>query len=321
MKSDFCAVMTAVRPLMQGTRDLGLFTANLIDMGLKPDETADGDGMALSLRAKASWKGYANGSANLSKTVASELVSRWDSFRFAENLLAAHEEPALNALAGKLHVLDGSINRGDVGQGLGVLLFKIFEAAAGASPSNSGLTVSITSASGPGVEPYIDAASQRLRLGDLSIGLPRKKSVPAQVQDVEVGYVTALVNAYCEDRFRAGEQLTLDDIPEHLSTHFHEQRKAFYSAEWVRETSWSCIDNGKAVFDEFLEAIYVGVCDMVLRSYPSARERLLATLAQSTQVQLDRLRLNQIIDLIDGWSRKGSCHELVAQQRIKWVDA
>lgn len=52
--------------------------------------------------------------------------------------------------------------------------------------------------------------------------------------------------------------------------------------------------------------MYTGVSDTQLRAYSSDVERLLATLEQATQVQLDRIPLAQVVDLIDVWVRKGS---------------
>jgi hypothetical protein len=75
------------------------------------------------------------------------------------------------------------------------------------------------------------------------------------------------------------------------------------------------------MFDDFLDSMHAGVTDTNLRTYPNGVERLLATLAQAVQVQLDRQRLDQIITLIDVWSRKGSCHELAARGRLLWVGA
>ena len=42
-KSSFHAVLATVRPLMKGTRNLGEFTAGLIDMGLVPRGTVYGE--------------------------------------------------------------------------------------------------------------------------------------------------------------------------------------------------------------------------------------------------------------------------------------
>lgn len=71
-KSSFHAVLATVRPLMKGTRNLGEFTAGLIDMGLVPRGTVDGEKTALEMRKSATWKGYANGSDQLPTVLASE---------------------------------------------------------------------------------------------------------------------------------------------------------------------------------------------------------------------------------------------------------
>ena len=130
-KSSFHAVLATVRPLMKGTRNLGEFTAGLIDMGLVPRGTVYGEKTALEMRKSATWKGYANGSDQLPTVLASELAGRWDQFRFASNVSQAYEESALNDLADRLHDLDESINKGNVTEGLGQLFYKVFTEAAG----------------------------------------------------------------------------------------------------------------------------------------------------------------------------------------------
>lgn len=112
--------------------------------------------------------------------------------------------------------------------------------------------------------------------------------MPDEVQDEELAYVTPLLEAYCEQQFKDGIPVTVTDIPDRLARHFQDQRKAFYSAEWLRETSWNCFHDGQAVFEIWLDNMYAGVSDTQLRAYSSAVERLLATLEQATQVQLDR---------------------------------
>ena len=254
-------------------------------MGLVPRGTVDGEKTALEMRKSATWKGYANGSDQLPTVLASELAGRWDQFRFASNVSQAYEESALNDLADRLHDLDESINKGNVTEGLGQLFYKVFTEAAGETAAVTEPLTLADKADRSGV-PYIDEKMNRLGLGDRSVALPQKHPTPVTVQPAEL----------------------------------QEQRKAFYRAEWVRETSWNCIHDGRPLFDDFLETMHAGVSDTNLRQYPNGLERLFATLAQAAAVQLDGVRLDQIIDLIDVWSRKGSCHELVARKRLGWVN-
>lgn len=318
--TDFQVVLRGIRPLMKGTKRLGLFVAGIIDKGLVPAEGPDGEKTALELRAEATWKGFANGSSPLSAGLASELAGRWDEAVFADNLMADYEEPALNDLAERLHAIAPTVNKGNVGEELGKLFYAIFRAAADGDTVGSLPEISISAQSAQPAFPYIDEETNKIRLVDHSISLPPKKDVPGDIQPEELAYVDALVRAYCEARIKDGHTAAVDDIPVRWSSHFQDQRKAFYSAEWLKETSWNCIDDGVLVFDEFLDTMQTAVIDTNLRSYPTGTERLLATLEQSVKVDLGSTRLSQIIDLIDGWSRKGSCHELAALQRLGWAD-
>lgn len=312
--------MKAVRPLMQGTRSLGQFTADLIDMGLPPATGAEGEKTALQLRKSATWKGYANGSDPMPPDVASELASRWEQFEFSSNVMERYGEDALIKIAGNLHELDSSINKGNCPEGLGRLFFNVFHEISGAQvPALTPQEAVIERIEKSG-SPYIDRNVNRLRLGDDSIALPRKREVPTEVQDEELGYVTPLLEAYCEAQCKAGQVVSVADIPKRLAVHFQEQRQAFYSTEWLKEASWNCFQNGEGLFETWLENMYAGVNDTHLRSYASAVDRLMETLAQSTRVQLDGVQLAQIIGLIDVWVRKGACHELAARQKLRWAE-
>ena len=202
-KSSFHAVLATVRPLMKGTRNLGEFTAGLIDMGLVPRGTVYGEKTALEMRKSATWKGYANGSDQLPTVLASELAGRWDQFRFASNVSQAYEESALNDLADRLHDLDESINKGNVTEGLGQLFYKVFTEAAGETAAVTEPLTLADKADRSGI-PYIDEKTNRLRLGDRSVALPPKHPTPDTVQPAELGYVSALLAACCQDKARTG---------------------------------------------------------------------------------------------------------------------
>lgn len=307
-----------LRPLMKGTRSLGKFLADLVDCGLVENPKFT-NRTALELRAVTTWKGYANGSDPLGEDIASELAGRWDIYTFSDNVIDAYSEDAVIALVPTLSLIDPAVNKANVGERLGLVLHTIFKNAAGHEDVRlpDALNIAIAAADASGA-PYIDSKTNKLRIVDQSVNLPPKPTVPDEIQENELVYIRALVHAYCEAASTLGHEPEVEDIPKRFAQHFQDQRKAFYSAEWVKETSWDCIENGSALFDQFLETMLQGVIDTNLSSYPSERERLLATLSQAVKVQLDRMKLAQIIDLIDVWSRKGSCHELVSQDKLGW---
>lgn len=307
-----------LRPLLKGTRSRGRFLATLIDFGLMETEGYSSKS-ALELRKERTWKGYANGNDDLSEPLASELAGRWDSDQFGESLIHNYGEGALIDLVPALKQVDPLVNKMNVGYRLGEILYNIFKQAAGhVDAAVPDALMAAINTIDRNASPYIDYKTNKLRLGDDSLKLPPKPDVPKKIQAKELAYVQALLHAYCEDKACLGEEVTIDDIPPRLVQHFSDQRKAFYSAEWVKETSWDCIDGDQTVFDSFLETMFQGIIDVNLDEHPTELKRLLATLAQAANVQLDNLKLAQIIDLIDIWSRKGSCHELVALNKLGW---
>lgn len=316
----FSQVIAVVRPLMKGTRNLGVFTAGLVDMGMQAGQDPNDKWSALQLRSVASWKGYANGSSPLPSNLASEIASRWDEVTFGVNVTDNYGETALISLATNLHQLDSSINKGNCAEGLGRLLYNTFLELSGAQTAALPPEEQEVQRIEHSGHPYFDSKTNRIRLGEYSTEAAARCEVPDEVQDEELAYITPLLEAYCEQQFKDGIPVTVTDIPDRFARHFQDQRKAFYSAEWLRETSWNCFHDGQAVFEIWLDNMYAGVSDTQLCAYSSAVERLLATLKQATQVQLDRIPLAQVVDLIDVWVRKGSCHELAAQQKLRWTD-
>lgn len=309
-------LLDTLKPLMQGKRKRGEFLACLIDYGIKADEDSDG---ALGYGAESSWKGYANGSKKISKRLASTLISQWDVYSFERNMQEAVSEDALNILSDKLHESYPDINRSNVSMRVGELFLDIFKEAAGIVEDKS--TASAKSIHRSRVEngiPFIDEKTNKLRLSDRALNLPQRYNPPEDISKQELPYVSALIHAYCGQRNKTGEANSSDEIPEKYVDHFKDQRRAFYSAEWVKETSWNCIDNGRNAFDEFLNTMYQGIIDVVLEDHSSEVQRLFETLKQSMSIQLDSLALAQIDGLIDSLSRKGACHELVNQERISW---
>lgn len=317
----FKDLMDLLRPLMQGVRSLGEFAAFIIDLGLMPSPDTGDERTALQLRKPNTWKGYANGSYPIKPGFAAELAGRWDEENFSTNLLNWYQEPVLIDLAERLNQIDPSINKGNVGRGLGRLINHVLCAIRDETSNPITARLNLPDTGNQASAPYIDEKTNRLRLSDQSLGLPPKKEVPEQIQPEELVYVSALLCAYCEDLTIDHPELVIEDIPPRWTAHFQDQRQAFYSAEWVREASWSCVHGGKSVFEDFLDSMHAGVIDANLRTYPNGVERLLATLAQSVQIQLDRKQLDEIIGLIDVWTRKGSCHELVTRNRLSWVNS
>ena len=320
LETPFKQLISLLRPLMKGSRSLGEFTAQLVDMGLNPSAADGKEKSALGIRRRSTWKSYANGSLALSKTVASELAGRWDHFRFAKNMIDAYDEDALNNLAASLHEFDSRINKSNVAEGIGTLLYEIFAAAAEHPVADAAKRLTPIRRAEVTGAPYYDHKRNRLYLGDDSVRAPdRAGEPPEEIRPEELVYVNALLHAYCEHCDLHGGSPGILDIPERDRKHFIMQRRAFFDAEWLKDTSWNCFtDDGELLFQRFLEEIYQGVYETNIDDYPSQRKRLFATLTQAVNTRLNEIALDQVAGLIDALCRKGACHELVNQHQLSW---
>lgn len=317
----FKCVIDALRPLMKGKEKLGLFAAGLVDMGLRPEKKVSGgreiEWSALDIVKIPTWKGYANGSREISGPTASEIAGRWESTRFEQNFLEAYEEQPLIDTAVLLHQIAPAINKSNIGFQLGELLYNIFKHAAGHADAVLPAEISNIIKMEQQGTPFIHPVTGRLHLVGEQGDTPEKRPVPEEIADNELTYVKALVAAYCEAL--GLEVPDIKDIPAQYTRHFGEQRKAFYSAEWAKDVTWHKINNGRSVYDAFLEHMDQGVMDTYLLPCSSGVERLLKTLTQATNLPLDGVALAQIHNLVTVWVRKGACHQLVSQNRFEWV--
>lgn len=317
----FKQIMDRLRPSLQGQQGLGAFTAQIIDMGLVISGDDDHGQTATDIVKPGTWRMYANGSRQISSKVASELVGRWDRFQFGSRLISTYGEDSLNDIADSLYELDLRINKGNLGEELGFLLYSVFAQIAGFEKELSpAISIAIRKAESTGA-PYFNEKTGRLHIGDDFRSTAEKAgAVPDDIRSKELIYVGALLRAYCEQCDLQGEKPKPNDIPKKYKEHFIDQRKAFFAAEWVKGQSWDCIDHGESVFQQFLEEIRQGVWETNLDDYPTQVKRLFATLTQSTNVRLSSIGLDQIEGFIDVWSRKGACHELVNEGKLSWED-
>ncbi|MFD5864652.1 ABC-three component system protein [Agromyces sp. NPDC127015] len=147
--------------------------------------------------------------------------------------------------------------------------------------------------------------------------LPQRGPVdapPAELETSEARYVEELMRVYREATGSA--DMSVADLPDHAdhSSHFQRQRRAFYSAEALRMYARDSVPPG--TFDRLVDHMHEGVIEVAEADYQTGRERLTAVLTQATNVQLDSQRLVEITGPED---RRGVCHHLANDDRLKWV--
>lgn len=147
--------------------------------------------------------------------------------------------------------------------------------------------------------------------------LPQRGPVdapPAELESSEARYVEELLRLYREAT--GSTVMSVADLQHHTdhSNHFRRQRRAFYSAEALRMYARDSVPPG--TFDRLVDHIHDGVIEVAEADYPTGRERLTAVLTQATNVQLDSQRL---VEMTGPEDRRGVCHHLANDHRLKWV--
>lgn len=144
--------------------------------------------------------------------------------------------------------------------------------------------------------------------------------IPDELDETEMIYVEALLKAYSD---KEGVTIaTREELKKYqkLDENFSRQRKSYYAAESVRESIRDTFqEKDYKEFDCFKKDIYDGVIDVVEEDYKDGYLRL-----NKTMIQAASLPLSSLLSMLPGWItpevKKGTCHMLVNDGKIKWVN-
>ena len=146
--------------------------------------------------------------------------------------------------------------------------------------------------------------------------------IPANISHSEGQFVGALMEVYEEQEGHPG--FDLDDLNDHPKSkkHFQRQRGNFYAAEAVRRGTRDVFSSSEADQFEVLEdEIYEGIDELYCSPFKDGMERLTRVLSQASCVPIQRSWLGRHTDWISAAEKKGICHFLVNEGRIRgWVD-
>ena len=144
---------------------------------------------------------------------------------------------------------------------------------------------------------------------------------PSTVVEYEQPYVLALMEAYGEDAGK--EDFSQTDLPNYpkYSDNFSRQRKYFYAAETVRRGTRDIYrDSDQDQFQVLKDEMYEGVIEVWEEKHKNGVEKLGKVMTQAAVTPVDRCWLSRDTDWIGNSQKKGVCHFLVNDQRLKgWV--
>ncbi|KUK53260.1 MAG: Uncharacterized protein XD78_1341 [Desulfotomaculum sp. 46_296] len=161
------------------------------------------------------------------------------------------------------------------------------------------------------------------KLQDLLSSIPRPVALvmPEELEADELTYVTELLEAYADaEKIADLPKESLDKYPKYKND-FSRRRKDYYAAETIRRASRDIF--GDIDPDQFIilkDETYDGIIDVHSQDFPHGVARLNAVMSQAAVIRVNKCMLSRIPDWIGASEKKGVCHILVNDRRIKgWV--
>ncbi len=149
----------------------------------------------------------------------------------------------------------------------------------------------------------------------------KKKSIsrvpPKEDMDLKLPYIQALYEVYSE---KENKNVTcIEDAPQYTA-HYNRQLLAYFDAECVFHKTRDTYKNEEP-FNELKAEMYDGIIETYENEYDSGYIRLQSVLSHASEVQFDSSVLCHETDWIKQSVKKGVCHYLVNDNKIKsWVN-
>ncbi len=145
--------------------------------------------------------------------------------------------------------------------------------------------------------------------------------LPTGIIGVEGSYTDALLAAYGQvEGIKNFTADMLDTYPSHKEN-FINQRKYYFAAEAVRRGTRDLYGTKeKDQFEVLKDEMYEGVVEVWEDEAKNGLARMRRVMAQATKASLDKCRICRDTEWIGNTQRKGVCHFLVGENRLKgWV--
>ena len=144
--------------------------------------------------------------------------------------------------------------------------------------------------------------------------------VPDEIQPDELGYVSALYDAY-EDAHSVHINVPTDLDSIGCREHFDRQRKNYYLAETIdRKTRDSVKKEEDGLFDTLKDEVESGIYEISHNTYSNGFEKANTVLDRAGTISLSINTQNSFFNWIGPGEKKGVCHMLVNDERLEWVD-
>lgn len=145
--------------------------------------------------------------------------------------------------------------------------------------------------------------------------------IPTEISLAEMTYVSAIMEAFAEDAgvsIITQNELVSKEEYSRYKRQFNRYRREYYAAETIRESvkDTKLLNDGD-YFEDLKNETYDSVIDKVDEPARTSYERMTKVLSHATTITLSSL-LAKIPNWIEANEKKGLCHMLVNEERIKW---
>lgn len=350
---EFKDFVQILHPIIGGSSSQGTFVKTLFDVII-----TEGGQSALDEQSEVTYRSYFNGKTGISR-IAKKISPYIETENFVSYIHEFSDE-TVSSLCDSFRKYLPEIDSFNAGKQLADLLLSILKAAAGAKRKSSVSVETDTElvsahdelkekvlASGkvladiwgrtvegllrqpkgdelplsPITPTRYDSNSRIIYLGNDEIVLPIQLVPQSTLETHELPYINALCEVYAEKISQEVTPDSIDTLPPIYKRHFAEQRKAYYSAESVHRSVREVFADGEQQFSALKDDAYDGIEPTYYDdNYATGYDRLRAVLEKITSTTLTKSALVNIIGLISNLEKKGICHMLVNDERIRsWV--
>ncbi|HFI0093603.1 TPA: ABC-three component system protein [Streptococcus suis] len=268
---------------------------------------------------------FFKGTLPLSKRNVRKIISKKDSDKFANyiNTLNEHNQMAIEDEI-KTMLPDFNLDE-NLGYACADLFLQILDdvyegresSSSNASnnpPSSSKLT------SIPPKTIYYDEADGKLHIGSVEISIPKEIEPPQDIAPEEEKYVCELLAAYAE-AIKSGDltKADLDSLPKKFKRNFSDQRINYYSALRIDRFLRESIDKGEEHSKKWKSETHDYIKDTLWDDYDDGYKRLLAVMKKIVDCSTTSI-VDNFQNLVGPKEKKGTCHLLVNDGCVRWVD-
>lgn len=172
--------------------------------------------------------------------------------------------------------------------------------------------ISLVSSTAPPIEIRLDG----LYLNGEKVKLPDKLVPPDTPEDHEAVYIAELLLAYAEAE---GADISRDAIPHKYLSNYNQQRQNYFNALAVRRRVRDVFPSEVDEFDALKTETYDGIIDVHSGEFEHGFARLCAVLSQASIITIQQSLLGTQLKWVSNSVKKGVCHILVDEGKIRWV--